>query len=77
MNNEEKIVKIFTGSAVDVNFVTRYLLDNGVPSIVKESSHAGFVTGLRDTIDIFIIEKDKEKANKLMKEYYDSILTDD
>ena len=80
MNNEDKIVKIFTGSTVDVNFVTRYLLDNGVPSIIKdkysESVHAGFVTGLPDTIDIFIINKDKEKAIQLMNDYYDSIPKD-
>ena len=73
LNNEE-IVLAYTGSEISANILIEYLAASDIHSIVKNvknsSLTAGYDTATR--CEVYIFEKDEEKAQPLIDEFYDN-----
>ncbi len=70
MNNNEKIVLVYTGSEVIIDRIRVNLEMEGINSIKKDGFrqgiNAGFVGGTPSTIDLFVIETDFKKATEII-----------
>lgn len=70
METQDKIVKLYTGSAVLVSHIKQELEDKGINCLVKDgfrqSISVGFVDGVPSAIDIFVVEADLEEAIKIV-----------
>lgn len=71
MENDEKVVLIFTGDFVSVEHIRAELESKGISLLVKNSFQqgieAGFVAGVPSAVDIFVAEGDVEKAQEIIK----------
>ena len=70
MNDNEKIVIVYTGNEVIIERIRVNLEMEGINSITKDGFrqgiNAGFVGGTPSTIDLFVIETDFEKATEII-----------
>lgn len=70
MENEEKIVMIYSGDLVTIEHIKNELEANGISSFEKdpfqEGIEAGFVGGTLSTIELFILEADVAKAKEII-----------
>lgn len=61
---------IFSGSMVEVHYVKNMLQEHGIGSIIKDDhgsgALAGFFGGIPDTLDLFVLNEDAEKAAALI-----------
>lgn len=75
-NNEEELVKIFTGSEMDVNLISAELEEIGIPSMIKNDflsgMSAGFASGVPSAVDLFVNESDQKKAEKFITDFLSS-----
>ncbi|MFC2132511.1 DUF2007 domain-containing protein [Bacteroidota bacterium] len=73
MSGKDKIIKVFTGTKVEINLLKARLEEYGINSLIKndfESSIiAGFGGGTLSTIYLYISEGDKEKAEPIIEEF--------
>lgn len=71
MNENDELVKLYTGGDVIINHIKIELEAKGISSLVKDGFKqglgAGFGGGIPSAIDIFVTEKDFEKAYKIVK----------
>lgn len=71
MENKGKIVKIFTGDKVSIQRLKSELESNGIKVFLKDEFkqglEAGFVGGVPNVIELFVVESDVEKANEIKK----------
>lgn len=77
MNEEEKLTRVFTGSLVDAEYLKYILEENGIGALIKnsmkESLIAGWVSAVpEDAARLFVAEKNKSKAEKLITAYLES-----
>ncbi len=72
MTDQRNIVRVFTGSIVEVKLLKNQLKDVGVESMMRdeftEGAHAGFATSIPGAVDLYIFEEDLEKAKALVEE---------
>jgi|TARA_R110002124_G_scaffold253438_1_gene418865 hypothetical protein len=74
MKNEH--VKIFSGSSIIVNRLKSLLEEENISSIIKDHINMGKVTGfgpLGETIELFILNSDVEKAKPILDKYKEQI----
>lgn len=74
MEKNEELLRVFTGSEVQAEFVKVMLEDNDIGALVRntlrESLTAGWVSGSReDACRVFVAKRHQEKAEKLVEEY--------
>jgi ArsR family metal-binding transcriptional regulator len=71
MENDEKIVLIYTGDFISVEHIKAELESKGISLLINNSFQqgieAGFVAGVPSAIDIFVAESDVEKALEIIK----------
>lgn len=72
-DNDDSLIKVFTGTDVSVGFLKKHLEENGIASLTKNSFQsgniAGFMGGTPSTIDLFIQEKDLKKAAPIVEDF--------
>ncbi|MDP2723165.1 MAG: DUF2007 domain-containing protein [Bacteroidales bacterium] len=70
--NEKDLIKIFTGTEIAVIQVKEILDENGIPTLMKNGYQsgisAGFIGGTPSTIELYVLEEDKERAEAIVKE---------
>lgn len=66
MSEQEELVKLYTGDNITISRIKIELEAKGITSLVKDGFNqglgAGFGGGVPSAIDIFVTEKDFEKA---------------
>ena len=74
MKNEH--VKIFSGSSIIINRLKSLLEEENITSIVKDNINMSKVSGfgpLGQSIDLFILNSDVEKAKPILDKYKEQI----
>ena len=77
MENQENLMRVFTGSVFEAQFIKRYLEDNNIEVLLRdtmsESIIAGWASGApEDSGLVFVLKDDFEKAMKLIEKYQNS-----
>ncbi|MCY1720937.1 DUF2007 domain-containing protein [Prolixibacteraceae bacterium Z1-6] len=71
MAGNDELVKLYTGGDVIITRIKLELEAQGIKSLIKDGFkqgiEAGFGGGVPSAIDIFVTEKNFEKARKLVK----------
>jgi hypothetical protein len=75
MENDKKIVLIYTGDFISVEHIKAELESKGISLLIKNSFQqgieAGFVVGVPSAIDVFVAESDVDKALEIIKAIVD------
>lgn len=73
MENDNDIVKVFTGSEITVNLLKAELEEEGIPSLIKNDFQtglsAGFVAGIPSVVDLFVNEMDRKRAAIIVRDF--------
>ena len=67
MDDEEKIIKVFTGPEPAVFLLMRRLEEIGIESLIRNESELGYLGAVPDLLDLYILEDDLEKARPLIE----------
>lgn len=68
MENEENIVKVFTGPEPTAMLLMKRLEETGIKALIKNDSGLGYLGAVPAVIDLYIFEEDLEKARPLIEE---------
>lgn len=70
MNDNDELIRVFIGSAVEVNHLKAELEANDISALIKNDFQsglaAGFVGGTPSAIDLYVAESDVEKAQEII-----------
>jgi len=70
---ETKIIPVYSGSLVEVSSLRHSLEEGGIKVFVKDNNHAamvyGFANTTRPSVELFIFQKDVEKARPIVAEF--------
>lgn len=73
MKEEDKIIRVFSGTELEVNLLKEELDQIGVSGLIQNESNsgvmAGFFGGGPSAVDFFIQEFDMEKAEPIIREF--------
>jgi len=73
MKSENKLIRVFTGTEVMVNLLKDELEKEGIFGIIqndfKSGVIAGFGGGVPSAIDLYIQQKDLQKAEPIINEF--------
>lgn len=72
MSKDQELKRVFTGSAVEAEFVKGILEDNGIGALIRntmrESLVAGWISGAQtDSCLVYVAKNHKEKAEELIQ----------
>ena len=71
MTDKNELVLVFTGNGIIIQRIKTELELNGITSIIqdgfKSGIAAGFGGGIPSAVDLFVVERDVEKASKIIK----------
>ncbi len=71
---EDNIIKIYTGTIIDAEFIAKLMEDNSIAYLVRdlgrESRIAGWTIDISpySSFELYVFEKDYDKAKKLIDE---------
>jgi len=68
MEDEEKIIKVFTGPEPAALLLMKRLEEIGVESLIRNESELGYLGATPELLDLYILEDDLEKARPLIDE---------
>jgi len=68
MENEENLIKVFTGPEPTALLLMKRLEETGIESLIKNDSGLGYLGAVPAVIDLYIFEEDLEKARPLIEE---------
>lgn len=76
---ENDLIKIFTGSDIEANYVAALLKENKIDHIIEnqlnQSISAGWVSGSQENSSIIRVNiEDSQKALQLINDYYKSTI---
>ena len=73
MKEENKTIRVFSGSELEVNLLQEELLQIGISGIVQNNMNsglvAGFAGGLTSAVDFYIRTTDLQKAESILSEF--------
>lgn len=73
MKDKSTLIKVFSGSDVSVTLLTEKLEEEGILASIhdeySEGITAGFSTGTRYSVDLYIMDSDLAKAKPIIDEY--------
>lgn len=73
MKENNKLIRVFTGTELTVNLLKNELEESGIAGIIRNDFNsgisAGFSGGVSSAIDLFIQESDLEKAEPIISEF--------
>lgn len=67
MTEKDNIVRVFTGSTVEANYVRQQLEDKGIKVLLKDDYSTGFTTSSLDEVDLFVEESNASNAQDFIK----------
>lgn len=71
MEKQDKIIEVYSSDKVTIYHLKKELSEQGVESMVKSNYEsglaAGFVGGSQSTYQLFVLEKDFDKAHDIIK----------
>lgn len=71
MTEKNDLVRVFTGSQVEVAYIAERLKENGIACLVKDDFqsgiNAGFATSTPDAIDIYVEQEKEQEAIVLIE----------
>ena len=67
MTEKDNIVRVFSGSTVEANYVRQQLEDKGIKVLLKDDYSTGFITSSLDEVDLFVEESNASNALDLIK----------
>ena len=74
MNNNNDLIRVFTGTEVLVYLLKDALEANGIGTMIKNDFRtgnlSGFMGGTRSAIDLFILSTDIESAQPIIDEFF-------
>lgn len=72
--NNDDIVLAYTGSEISANILKEYLATSDIHSIVKNIKNSSLTSGFGTVTqcEVYIFEKDEEKAQPLLEEFIDN-----
>jgi hypothetical protein len=77
MENENDLIRIYTGTEVSVIHLKEELEENGISVMMQNDFQsgisAGFVGGVPSAIDLYILEKDLKKAEPIINDFIQNI----
>lgn len=72
MKSEDNLIRVFSGTELEVNLLKEELEQIGIGSLIQNESNsgvmAGFFGGGPSSVDLFIQESDLEAATPLIEE---------
>lgn len=68
MDDEEKIIRVFTGHEPAARLLMKRLEEIGIESLIRNESELGYLGAVPDILDLYILEDDLEKARPLLDE---------
>lgn len=69
MDNEENLVKVYTGPEPTALLLLKMLEETGIKGLIKNDSGLGYLGGVPDAMDLYIFEADLERAKPLIHEF--------
>jgi hypothetical protein len=69
MENEEKLVKVFTGPEPTALLLLKMLEETGLKGLIKNDSGLGYLGAVPQVLDLYIFEADLEKAKPLIDDF--------
>ena len=72
MENEENLIKVFTGSEPTALLLLKMLEEAGVKGLIKNDSGLGYIGAAPSVLDLYILETDIDKAMPLVREFTDT-----
>lgn len=72
MENEENLIKVFTGAEPTALLLLKMLEEAGVKGLVKNDSGLGYLGAVPAVLDLYIFETDIDKAIPLVREFTES-----
>ena len=72
MENEENLIKVFTGSEPTALLLLKMLEEAGVKGLIKNDSGLGYIGATPSVLDLYILETDIERAMPLVREFTDT-----
>jgi Putative prokaryotic signal transducing protein len=69
MDDNENIIKIYSGTEASVIMLRARLEEAGIPSLVKNDSSFAFLGTSPEIVDLYIEKKDVEDAFPIIKEF--------
>lgn len=69
MNDEDNIVRIYSGTEASVLILKAMLEEAGVPSLIKNDSSSAFLGAIPGIVDMYIEEKDLKRASPLIEDF--------
>ena len=71
MNDNDELIRVFVGSALEVNHIKAELEANSISALVKNDFQsglaAGFVGGIPSAVDLYVAESDVAKAQEIIE----------
>ena len=72
MNKSGELVLVFTGTAVEIEYIRAELQNSGIATVLKDGFaqglKAGFVTETTAAVDLFVLAADAGKAHEIIND---------
>ena len=73
MNDDSKIIRVFSGTEIQVNLLKEELINIGIVGLIKNENKSGLAAGFfgsgPSAIDFYIPEEDQAKAEAIILEF--------
>jgi len=73
MDDHSKHIQFFVGSLIEIQRLQLDLDENQIPSLVKNNFQSGITSGFYggspSQVELFIFQKDKEKATPILEKF--------
>jgi hypothetical protein len=77
MENENGIIRVYTGTEISVIHLKEELEESGISVMLQNDFgsgvSAGFVGGVPSAIDLYILKSDFDKAEPIIKDFIENI----
>jgi hypothetical protein len=68
MKKEKNLVKVFSGAEAPAILLKKRLEETGIEALIKNDSHDAFLGAAPRVVDVYIEEKNIDKASAIIQE---------
>ncbi len=69
MEESDKLIKVYSGTASLVHILKDKLEQNGIPATIRNNSGDSFLSGTPTALDLYIRQPDIKKAEPVIQEF--------
>jgi len=69
MEESDKLIKVYSGTASLVHILKDKLEQNGIPATIRNNSGDSFLSGTPTALDLYIRQPDVKKAEPVILEF--------